>query len=180
GLLGEADEVQFLVDQLLQPAAEGVGSAFLVEVAPGLVRLAVVGFDQAGKQLFQRLAVGQLLLAQGQAGGLAVRLLVNLMNNAVVDGHRKTATVKRKRGKSAGPRDGKTLLQFTPRRKPGILSLSQDNRGRYETHATDRPAGAVDRIGGRDNAARVGQQRTAGANAPGPGAGYPQRRMAGA
>src|SRR5690606_18763787 len=90
------DEVQFLVDQLLQPAAEGVGSAFLVEVAPGLVRLAVVGFDQAGKQLFQRLAVGQLLLAQGQAGGLAVRLLVNLMNNAVVDGHRKSATVKRK------------------------------------------------------------------------------------
>src|SRR5690606_41913253 len=41
GAPGELDEIQFLVDQLLQPATEGVGAAFLMEEAPGLVRLAV-------------------------------------------------------------------------------------------------------------------------------------------
>src|SRR5690606_22411935 len=83
----EADKVLFLIQQLLQPAAERVSAALFMEVAPSLVGLAVIRLDQPGQQLFQRLGITQFGIAQGQAGGLAVRLLVNLVNNTVVDGH---------------------------------------------------------------------------------------------
>ncbi len=103
-LTGKAYEVLLLIHQLLQPAAERVGATFFVEVAPGLVGLAVVGLDQAGQQLLQCFGAGQLGVTQGQAGRVAVGLFVNLMNDAVVDGH---GTIRNHSGRPCRPVSGR-------------------------------------------------------------------------
>ena len=58
-----------------------------MEETPGLARLGVVGDIQVVQQVFGGLRFGQLGTADVQHGWSAVWLLVDLVNNAVADGH---------------------------------------------------------------------------------------------
>lgn len=87
GGLGEAGEISAAGQELFQPAGEGVSPRFSMEEAPDLAGLGVVGLVQIAQQVVGSRRLGQCL-AQVQDGWVAIRLLVQVMDDAVADWHR--------------------------------------------------------------------------------------------
>src|SRR5690606_36242899 len=176
-LFGKADKVLFLIQQLLQPAAERIGAAFLVEITPGLVRLAVICLYQSRQQLFQRLGIAQLGIAQGQAGGLAVRLLVNLMNNTVVDGHTGIRSGRTGKQRSAEPMRSAAARYSSCRYVANHDALGPESfwflhGSGYEADDAEWVVVELGRAGDRRAAAAVAQHTHGAGGANRAGAGY--------
>ncbi|MCY1345789.1 hypothetical protein D9M69_318560 [compost metagenome] len=91
GLAGERREVATAVLVLLQPAAERVGAGLLMEETPGLALLGVVAFVEVGQQVFHGLGLAQFAIPGMQHGGAAVGLLVDEVDDAMADGHGRSA-----------------------------------------------------------------------------------------
>ena len=82
----ELDEVA-AIDKGLQPAAKREGARLSMEEAPPFAGLGVVGNVQVIQQVFGCLRFDQLSVAEMKYGRAAVWLLVDLVDDAVADGH---------------------------------------------------------------------------------------------
>ena len=79
-LNAEGGEVFAVIQVLGQPTAERVCAGLALEQAPGLVRLGVVALIEIGHQIFDGLGLDQLDVAGMQRRGIAVRLLVDVVD----------------------------------------------------------------------------------------------------
>ena len=75
------------IDKALQPAAKREGTRLSVEKAPPFAGLGVVGDIQVVQQVFSCLRFDQLSVAEVKYRRAAVWILVDLVDDAVADGH---------------------------------------------------------------------------------------------
>ncbi|MCY1434527.1 hypothetical protein D9M71_505890 [compost metagenome] len=87
GNAAEGGEVLFLIQVLLQPAAQRIGARLAVEKAPGLALLGVVAVIEVGQEVFDGIGGSQFGVASMQHGGAAIGLFVDQVNDAMTDWH---------------------------------------------------------------------------------------------